>query len=324
MRPSHTMKRNKYPSQPSKTAAFTLIEVLAAVSIMAFLILGVFSITTNVMTAWTRSISQLTSNHEGRLALDLIAQDLEAAFMRRNGQNWIEVNYDSPDEFYTSIGAGPARLYFFSPVLPRPRTDGNICAVFNGLAYSNPFTGMPGDDYDSNTLSGLYRIVVDPVNTFNVVLREASIRNPDGTFPMLSSIWNKGFSSQREDETGSRPVSDRAVDFRGEDFLGANVVDFRVSVIFRTKNEDGTYEMEIHPEPTTPPANRTGFRLTPELHLNGIPRPDAEVLGIEIELTIVGNEGSDLLRQSAMRNQDNVKRHGAVFTRRVNLPDGLL
>lgn len=312
----------------SKTKAFTLIEVLAAVSIMAFLILGVLSITTNVLTSWTRSNDQLISNYEARVALDLMAQDLEAAVIRRNGQNWIEVNYDTPDPggFYSGVGVRPARLYFFSPVLTRPQMAGDICAVFYTLAYRNPFTGGAGDTFDSNTVSGLYRIEVDPVNTFNVVLRDASTKDPgDGTYPMLSTLWNNGFSTQNEEGTASRPVNDIPNTFSAEDFLSANVIDFRVSVVYRERNPDGTYSTEIYPAPGD---NRNGksFRIANGLYLDGkaLPEDNVEVVGVEIALSVVGNEGANMLRQTGMRTQENLDRYGAVFTRRVNLVSGSL
>lgn len=319
--------KTAYFSPSHKDRAFTLIEVLAAVSIMAFLILGVFSITTNVLNSWTRSNDQLVSNYEARVALDLIAQDLEAAVIRRNGQNWIEVNYNTPDpaSFYSSLDLRPARLYFFSPVLTRPQGAGDICAVFYSLAYRNPFKAGTPDPYDANVVSGLYRIVVDPVNTFNVVLSKASEKGADNNYPLLSVLWGNGFPTQNEEGSASRTVNDSPDGFSAEDFLSANIIDFRVSVIYRKKNASGKYDVLMHPEPGSIPAG-TSFRIANGLYLDGSPNPevDVEVVGIEVALTVVGNEGASILSQPGMRSKENLNRYSTVFTRRINLVNGAL
>lgn len=279
-----------------RIVGFTLIEVLAAVSIMAVLILGVLTITTNVLNSWTRSNDQLISNYEARVALDIIAQDLEAAVIRRNGSYWLQVDYSSVSGYSTP----QASLYFFSPVLTRdPDWSGDICMVAYKVDYKNPFTLVQGNMQDTNTMYGLYRLVVRPESTFSFALAEAA--NSE-----LGAVWLV--------PEVQAPILDL------NSFLSANVANFVVRALYTEPDEPG---VQMTPDPASGAA-LASFYIRDGLYVDGDKIEGAKVVGLEISLTVLGNEGANQARVQGNLDDDLLNRYGAVFTRRVNLVSGSL
>ncbi|MEM7012306.1 MAG: prepilin-type N-terminal cleavage/methylation domain-containing protein, partial [Verrucomicrobiota bacterium] len=76
-------------SKKKKRSAFTLLEILIATFVMALLVGVVLQITTNVLGLWNSSTGRLSANYSAQVVLDLVAQDLESAIFRADGNEWL-------------------------------------------------------------------------------------------------------------------------------------------------------------------------------------------------------------------------------------------
>lgn len=71
---------------------FTIIELLVAAGITAFLAAFVAVIIRNVSTTWTRTSGRLSADAQARLILDQLAVDLQGAIFRDDGNVWFAAN----------------------------------------------------------------------------------------------------------------------------------------------------------------------------------------------------------------------------------------
>jgi type II secretory pathway pseudopilin PulG len=68
---------------------FTLLELLLAASLTALLAGLLLAVVSSTMDHWNRTEGRLRAAAEARLGLDLLAQDLEAAIFRADGNVWL-------------------------------------------------------------------------------------------------------------------------------------------------------------------------------------------------------------------------------------------
>ena len=68
--------------------AFTILEMLVAMAITLVVVTLLLSITSGMMSRFEKTSSSVENNGKARLLLDLIAQDLRSAVIRRNGEVW--------------------------------------------------------------------------------------------------------------------------------------------------------------------------------------------------------------------------------------------
>ncbi len=168
-------------SRISRTGGFTLVEILAATAIMVLITFFILSMTTNVLTGWSASKSALSANYEAKIALDKMAQDIESAIFRRNGNEWFVIESvpaeDVPGSlrlmFYASV---PDRAYDESDTAGNPRrSPSDVCAVNYRLRFLNLFN--PSRTGQGERHFALYRTVASPRDTFNVALAQSSPRS---------------------------------------------------------------------------------------------------------------------------------------------------
>ncbi len=69
--------------------AFTIIELLVALSVTALMVTLMLTIVTNVLSGWNRSTGTLNTGNQARLLLDQIAADLQGAILKRDGKAWL-------------------------------------------------------------------------------------------------------------------------------------------------------------------------------------------------------------------------------------------
>jgi type II secretory pathway pseudopilin PulG len=69
--------------------AFTIIELLVALSVTALMVTLMLTIVTNVLSGWNKSTGTLTAGNQARLLLDQIATDLHGAIIKRDGKAWL-------------------------------------------------------------------------------------------------------------------------------------------------------------------------------------------------------------------------------------------
>lgn len=314
---------------------FTLIEVLTATGIMTVVILVVLSLTTNVLNIWNRSTGKLSANYEARVALDILARDLESMILRNRDQCWLEVIYAEPNgadviSDYQDAVPQTASIYLLAPVIDRPRYNstgneilGDVCLEVFSLAYRNPFTGS--NDSSPPPLFGLYRFVVDAENTFEHVLSIASyIAAPNQN--LLS-----GLTPQYYDEDGNLAPSTALLDvsdsdstiFESENFLSANIVDFQIIFWYR-RLTDGTFEA------LTNSGDATGDPIS-FVYANGIYRlgtvdkiVNAGPLEFaDITITVMSEEGMALVENADATDttewHELVAQYSTTFTRRIQI-----
>jgi prepilin-type N-terminal cleavage/methylation domain-containing protein len=70
---------------------FTLIEVLLALALTAVLVALVLAAVSGVMGHWNRTAGRLATAAEARLVLEQLAQDLQGAVFRADGNVWLSV-----------------------------------------------------------------------------------------------------------------------------------------------------------------------------------------------------------------------------------------
>ena len=78
------------PMPPSsRKQGFTLIEILVALSVTALMVTLMINITIGVLNVWNRSSGTLSTGNQARTLMDQIAQDLQGAIFKRDGNVWL-------------------------------------------------------------------------------------------------------------------------------------------------------------------------------------------------------------------------------------------
>ena len=294
------MKTLNISRQKKHQRAFTLIEIMVATVIMIVLTGLVIQITSEVLKVWSRSSGKLAANAEARIAMDLLTQDLEAAVFRNNGLQWLRSEKDS-----TSLGTNTVALRLFAPTLDRPEGPGDICAIAYQLENRDPVSGSaeqgdPGDPDDR--FWTLYRLVVNPQDTFTGLMGKSN----QGSLP------NKDASNW----TGVG-VSESIVGIDGSNYLVQNVVNFEVDFHVQDDDESSTETLVTDADGTI--YGGQSSTVGPQAQTLAYRQPLAYA---EIRLTIVSDVGAQLLQNITKipeTEEEVIRQHGEVFTRRVNL-----
>ena len=71
-----------------KSKGYTLIEILVTTTIMVLLAGLAIQITGQIVNIWGRSSAKLSTLVEARIAMDIIANDLEGLVLRNDGYEW--------------------------------------------------------------------------------------------------------------------------------------------------------------------------------------------------------------------------------------------
>ena len=301
------MKTLNFSRQKKRKSAFTLIEIMVASVIMIVLTGLVIQITSEVLKVWNRSSGKLAANAEARIAMDLLTQDLEAAVFRNNGLQWLRSEKGS-----TSLGTNTVALRLFAPALDRPEGPGDICAIAYQLENRDPVSGSDSQDDPDDRFWTLYRLVVNPQDTFTSLMGKSN----QGSLP------NKDASNW----TGA-DVSESIVGIDGSNYLVQNVVNFEIDFhVYDDGNPftetlvtdaGGTiYGGQLGITPTVGPQAHPGAS-SPRLLAYRQPLAYAE-----IRLVIVSDKGAQLLQNITKipeTEEEVIRQHGEVFTRRVNL-----
>lgn len=329
---------------------FTLVEIMAATGIMIAVILLVLSLTTNVLNTWNFSSSQLAQNYEARIALDFLAQDLEASVFRSNGMAWMEVRYEDVN----GDVADQTQLFFFSPVIDRPREDsggntiaGDICAIAYLTAFQNPFTGRNDDAIGGDRPQyGLYRAVVDAENTFEEAL---SLQDYDGTVAsLLYSVWDGVARGSDGAGITLSPLNQEGVRIGGSamnwitasaNYLSANVTNFQVIFYYQTTTAGGANVIQALTDNGESTGTPIDFLVADGIYEgttggggNYAANPiDGHLVYADIKMTVLGDEGANMVANGTWENLvpngaklgdedawDAFQRlYGQTFTRRV-------
>ncbi len=246
--------------------AFTLLELLVAVTITLILAGLMLSVTVNVLNLWRRSQSNFAQTVAAKLALDLLESDLQAAVFRRDGTTWLALDIiDAPAGLANHgwlTGPGVLKPAGGSSLRPLPPVDSvggrNLRDARFGLsgawlrlvaanvesagtqpvvvAYQVVRRPISGDAVAANTAPvrySLYRSAISPVETF--------ANGYDVTAPAYASSSNTPAGATSATYRTARNVMNPS----HANLLASNVVDF--GCWFHVRNADGTLQ-RIYPE----------------------------------------------------------------------------
>ncbi len=257
-----------------KRKGFTLVEIMAASAIMAMVILGILTVTSNVLRTYNTAQGQLKGYFDGSVVCNIIAEDLESIVLRRDGRAWLEVKYPSDVGVLTGTtaeGSAPLRppeIMFYSATSLRPlytkentsfgsgenemktMIPGSVCAIKYQLALKNPFmksTSVVDDTKQINATYGLYRAVIDSRST----LMENMGNDKQGYTPdpdvdsyensLSNNVWS-GVSSLIDEIGETKSLNLDLWSRSPENMLAANVVDFRITfaVMYENKSAENS------------------------------------------------------------------------------------
>ena len=268
--------------------AFTLIEIMVATVIMIVLVGLVIQITSEVLKVWTRSSGKLSANAEGRIAMDMITQDLETAVFRNNGQQWLRVDGPEPLAAGAPYTSQTVALKLFTAALDRDKFEpgvvdsegkpipipGDICGVAYRLAYQESYdqTGVAADDRVS--VYALYRAVERADDTFDDLMGSSS----DTASPQLI-LDDSGPTFWTEAEITA-----------ADNYLVSNIVDFKVLI----------YENDPTATSTVPVNVDANFELSGDYAYGGTGATltggsQLPLLYADIMLTVVSDTGLNML-----------------------------
>ena len=192
-----------------KSKGYTLIEILVSTTIMVILSGLAIQITAEVVKIWGRSSGKLATLSEARIAMDIIANDLEGVVLRNDRTEW----FRAENVFLKyPVKSKSIALRFFSVIKDKPTDSqgntipGDVSAIAYNLHYVNP---IDGSDRGEKSFV-LYRMEVDPETTYNNLL-DVSKRD---TLPnKRSRIWGLGNTIKGKN---------------GGNFLAKNIVNFDI------------------------------------------------------------------------------------------------
>lgn len=162
----------KTPSASSKKRAFTLLELLVAMTVTALIVASLISITSIAMDTWNRSRSELRAARQAKSMVDTMARDFEALVTRRGNDQteWLSAKAETD-----SKSSSAASLIFFTAATDRYDGEigtakdlgGDVSCVGYQLDWRDPIQGGAQGSFQTFVLN---RHLVDPKATFDTLL----------------------------------------------------------------------------------------------------------------------------------------------------------
>lgn len=283
------------PPKSGPSAAFSLLELLAAMAVLSLLSVVLFQMVDGATRLWRDKEKRVESYREARAALGFISREIGSALVLPHATGTIAGTpvYTStnglPAFVLTSasnaIGANadftptdPAQALFFLAALPasaRGATpdDGDICAVGYYLAYTADSSGI-GATARSRKLYRHFRGSADTLNAVRAALRPVSV---PGAF-VTGGLFRPSASSDEP--------------------LARNIADFRVTAM--TEKPDGSLQ---------PAAGEWDRQIWPP--------------AVEIRITALNSAAAARLSTESDWDNTNVPAvlsDSRIFTARVALP----
>lgn len=288
-----------------KSKGYTLIEILVTTTIMVILAGLAIQITGQVVNTWGRSSGKLSTSAEARIAMDVIANDLEGLVLRNDGYEWFRAENALLKEPAKSKSVS---LRFFS-VIKDKATDaqgmtmpGDISAVAYNLHYVNPIDGSNKGEKSFV----LYRLEVDPETTYKYLLDPSSRE----VLPnKRSQTWGKGNLIKGK---------------KGNNYLAMNIVNFEIDFYVEDDGDRATPTLYFDRSKKNPKRSVIygGRQATigPQAKLEHYQKALAYA---DIKLTVLSDEGAEIMRNVEQRSEtpeDVIRLHGEEFIRRVHFP----
>jgi len=286
----------------NKIRAFTLIEIMVATVIMVILSGLIIQISNEVLKLWNRSSGKLSAGAEARLAMDIIASDLESIIVKNDGGEWFRAENDNlkkPSKSET------VSLRFFTIIKNKVfdtsgnEIPGNIAAVAYNLDFSSPVDGS----YRGDKTFILYRMEVDPETTYYDLLN----RESRDSLPNKRSIsWGKGNLIKGQN---------------GSNYLVSNIVDFAIDFYVEDDGRKDTPTQYFEKSVKNP--NRSviyGGENATIGPLSRVEHYQKPLSYADVKLTVLSDEGIDMMRHINKRPEtpeEVIRLHSDVFIRRI-------
>jgi len=228
------------PPRLQNRSGFTLVEILAASTIMLVLMLIVLQLSFAALNGWNRSQAQLGTNTEAQLAMGRLESDIGGMIFRETpggDKYWLEIQWDSAVTIGNVVLPKPPIIMFYSnvedPVKYELNPDttltelGGFSAVCYRLAYRDSIGDVQGSPDDTYHYA-LYRALADPLATFEVGM--GTIRND---FLPSVNFWTQTIpviNLAHEDGPVREALDLTAYTIAPINYMASNIVDFRIIV----------------------------------------------------------------------------------------------
>jgi type II secretory pathway component PulJ len=156
------MPRRQPPHRPSDHP-FTLVEVLVAVAIVIVVAMLALKFFSNLQNVWQHSVGRTNTHEDGRLALGMVARDLEAALARTDDRPGYDIRFHQPSSsalWLVTDCAADATVSCSLVEVGYRLTEDRIERAF--VDQSCPAWNIYGDRDDADDQDG-YQVVVDGV-----------------------------------------------------------------------------------------------------------------------------------------------------------------
>ena len=288
-----------------KSKGYTLVEILVTTTIVLLLSGLVIQIMGEVLKTWGRSAGKLSTAAEARVAMDVIANDLEGVVLRNDGYEWFRSENDFLKEPANTISVA---LRFFSVIKDKPKdaqgltVPGDISAVAYNLHYVNPIDGS------NRGLKSfvLYRLEVDPETTYKYLLDTSS---REGLPNKKSQTWGDGNFIKGKN---------------GGNYLATNIVNFEIDFYLEDDGNPSTPTLYFERSKKNPRKSVIyGGRyatIGPQAKLEHYQKSLAYA---DIKLTVLSDEGAEIMQNIDQRSEtpeDVIRLYGEEYIRRVHFP----
>ena len=286
----------------NKIQAFTLIEIMVATVIMVILSGLIIQISSEVLKLWNRSSGKLSAGAEARMAMDMIANDLESSIFKNDGGEWFRAENDSIKK---PSNSDTISLRFFTIIKNKVFDEsgneipGNIAAVAYNLDFASPIDGS----YRGDKTFILYRMEVDPETTYKDLLNQESRTSLPHK---RSTHWGDGNFIKGQN---------------GSNYLVSNIVDFTIDFYVDDDGRKNTptqyFEKSIKNPIRSVIYGGENATVGPQARIEHYKKPLSYA---DIKLTVLSDEGIDMMRHINKRPEtpeEVIRLHSDVFIRRI-------
>lgn len=289
----------KTPSASSKKRAFTLLELLVAMTVTTLIVASLISITSIAIDTWNRSRSELRAARQAKSMVDTMARDFEALVTRRGNDQteWLSAKAETNLDNSSAVG-----LVFFTAATDR--YDGEI--------------GTAKDLGGDVSCAGYQLSWRDPIGgEFQTFVLNRHLVNPDVAFDKLLG---------KPDIAGLfEGASPGGLDNQ-ESFVCENVFQFAVTFNIQVPVTTGTNTTMQNKLVTIGPSGSvqkfsikgTGIETTPaDSTLVG-----GRITSVGISLSVLSDAGVEQLRKSPARAGDAawLAKNSYQYSKLVQLP----
>lgn len=223
---------------------FTLLEILAAATILSILMLILFSFFEQTTRAWQGSEKKIDAYREARAALYFLARDLQSMVVDDRlplvwNQNWVGISGS------LAPAAHADRIFFISRqpagAQESGKNRGELCAVGYYLAYS-PDLRLANDDLGRASYK-LHRYFYSSDDTWSDNVADPSTGTL-GIYPLLRALQEGPMGGSQRAQKLYRTAVGTA---NGDEVIARNVMDF-----FVTPMDENGQELAPWPETKEP------------------------------------------------------------------------